>query len=284
MSSAARPWIIYGSGSVLLIGAVLFLAYVTGWPANPDQCMTAGGNCYCELFSEDDVRNGARGIRQPVNTWSNLYALITAGIVAFVLSRDRAQGASGNLMKSDSPIADAYVFAVLFLGLGSMWFHASISASVAWMDGLSMYVYAGFLVFYTLDRLLAKHGVAQLVRTLVFWIAWPVTAIVLTIVGAAGADSMYLIIALVAVYVVLELIVGWLGWKDGRAAAYWLFGLGAMAIAVTFWVLSGDEQPLCTPESLFQPHGMIWHTFAGVMAVLMFFYWRREGTTAQQWQ
>jgi hypothetical protein len=276
MNPVYRPWWVYGIGTAVLLLALFFFAVVTGWPATPDSCI-AGGNCYCEHFSRHAVEIGARGLRQPVNTLSNLYALITAGIVAYVMMSDRRDGASGNVMKSNSPIGDAYVFAVLFLGLGSMWFHASISKSVSWMDGFSMYVYAGFLVFYTLDRWLAHRNVAPLVRNLVFWICWPALAIILTIIGAAGADSLYLIIGLVVIYAALDFFgAGWIGFRDTRALVYWIFAVVAIGLAVLFWVLSKTGGALCHPHSWFQPHGLLWHTLAGVMAVLMYFYWRRE--------
>ena len=192
MSPVYRPWLIYGVGTFLLLGQILFIAYGTGWPATADNCIN-GGDCYCERFDVQDVLTGAKGIRQPVNTWSNLYALVTAGLVAFFISRDRKTGASGNVMKSNSPIADAYVFAVLFLGLGSMWFHASMSSAASWMDGFSMYVFAGYLVFYTIDRLLAKRGVSMATRNLVFWVGWPVNAVIYTNIAATGLPSEFLI-------------------------------------------------------------------------------------------
>lgn len=285
MSPVYRPWLIYGVGTFLLLGQILFIAYGTGWPATADNCIN-GGDCYCERFDVQDVLTGAKGIRQPVNTWSNLYALVTAGLVAFFISRDRKTGASGNVMKSNSPIADAYVFAVLFLGLGSMWFHASMSSAASWMDGFSMYVFAGYLVFYTIDRLLAKRGVSMATRNLVFWVGWPVNAVIYTNIAATGLPSEFLIGALVGAYIILELIVGWvgsndfwagwLGWRDLRARVYWLCGLAAFGIAALFRALAGDDGPLCFPDSWFQPHGLIWHTLSGVMATLMYFYWRRE--------
>ena len=288
MSAVIRPWLVYGIGTIVLLGAIFFLAFVTGWPATPDSCIAAG-NCYCEYFNVRDVETGAKGIRQPVNTFSNLYALITAGIVAFVLSRDRAAGATGAVIRSDSSLADAYVFAVLFLGLGSMWFHASMSKSVAWMDGFSMFVFAGFLVFYTLDRMLVKRSAPELARLLLFWIGWPVVAIVMTIIAATGVDAAILIAILVGIYIVLELIAGlvgsgdfragWIGFRDTKAMVYWLCGLGAFIIAFIFWKLSATGAPLCFPHSWFQAHGLIWHTFSGVMAVMLYFYWRREGAT-----
>lgn len=276
MSPVLRPFLVYGIGSAVLLAALLFIAFVTGWPAVPDSCIN-GGNCYCEYFRVEDVKSGARGIRQPANTWSNLYSLVTALIVAGVLSRDRAQGGHANVMRSNSGIADAYVFAVLFLGLGSMWFHASISSAVAWMDNLSMYVYAGFLIFYTVDRILVQRGVSQRTRNLVFWICWPGNAVLLTIVGALGVDSVILIGVMVAAYLILEFFVaGWIGKRDVPARILWIAGAVAMGLAVLFWVLSADGGLLCDPHSSLQLHGLLWHTLAGVMAVLLFFYWRRE--------
>jgi hypothetical protein len=290
MSPVYRPWLIYVVGTVLLLGEIIFIGYGTGWPATADSCI-AGGDCYCEYFDPHDVSIGATGFRQPVNTWSNLYALFTAALVAWRLMLDRKQAASGNVMKSESPIADGYVFAVLFLGLGSMWFHASMSSAVSWMDGFSMYVFAGYLVFYTIDRLLVMKGVSEATRNLVFWVGWPVNAVIYTDISATHLPSEILIGALVGVYVIMELLIGWwgkndffagwIGWRDVRARIYWLCGLGAFLIATLFRALSGDEGPLCFPHSWFQPHGLIWHTFSGAMAVLMYFYWRRENAAAQ---
>lgn len=282
-----RPWIIYVVGSFLLLGEILFLAYVTGWPATPDVCLL-GGDCYCEYFDPRDAQTGAKGIRQPVNTWSNLYALFTAAFVAWRIMRDRAEGTAYNVMRSNSSIADAAVFAVLFLGLGSMWFHASMSSAASWMDGFSMYIFAGYLVFYTIDRLLVMRGVPEATRNLVFWVGWPVNAVIYTNIAATHLPSEILIGVLVGVYIILELFIGlwggksfkdgWIGWKDTRAAVYWLCGLGAFGIAIVFRALGGDDGPLCFNDgkSWFQPHGLIWHTFSGAMALLLYLYWRRE--------
>lgn len=288
MSATYRPWLVYGLGTILLLGEIIFIGYGTGWPATPDSCI-AGGNCYCEWFDKALVAAGATGFRQPVNTWSNLYALFTAAWVACRMMRDRQEGSAINTMRSDSPIADACVFAVLFLGLGSMWFHASISSAVSWMDGFSMYVFSGYLVFYTIDRLLVMKGVSDATRNLVFWVGWPVNAIIFTDLSASHLPSELFIGILVGVYVLLELFIGligkgdffagWLGWRDVKARIFWLCGLGAFGIATLFRALAGDGGKLCWPHSFFQPHGLIWHTFSGAMAILLYFYWRRENAT-----
>jgi hypothetical protein len=282
----ARVWVVWGGGIFLVLG--VFLIFVAaGWPGGPNSCLhvvngvltpDANGHtdqCYCEAFDFQKVMSHAPGVRQPVNTWFNLYSIVTSFIVALFMYLDRVAGRSDNLMRSDSPIADAYVFAVLFLGLGSMWFHASLTTGVAWMDGFSMYVYAAFLVFYTVRRLWASD--------LFFWIAYPATVVAFTIIGNLWTweySSLVLILILVAAYLALEFTVG--GIKGnvllGRALTYWLWGLAVAAIllATLFWALSQTGRPLCNPTSFFQPHGLLWHPLAGVMATLLYFYWREE--------
>lgn len=286
-SPVYRPWIIYVVGSFLLLGEILFLAYVTGWPATPDVCIN-GGDCYCEFFDPEDARTGAKGIRQRVNTWSNLYALFTAAWVACRLMRDRKEANPINTMRSNSPIADAAVFVVLFLGLGSMWFHASMSSAASWMDGFSMYVFAGYLVFYTIDRLLVMRKVSEATRNLVFWVGWPVNAVIYTNIAAMHVPSELLIGALVFAYIFLEAFIGlfagktfwdgWIGWTDVRARIYWLVGLVAFGLAILFRWLGGDDGAWCFEggKTWFQPHGLLWHTLSGLMALMLYFYWRRE--------
>jgi hypothetical protein len=52
-----------------------------------------------------------------------------------------------------------------------------------------------------------------------------------------------------------------------------------MSLAIVFRALGSDGKALCFPDGWFQPHGLIWHTFSGAMALLMYFYWRRENAT-----
>lgn len=276
-SALARPWIVLVGATIVLMGLFLLFALGTGWPTTPDPCI-AEGQCYCERFALADVLSGATGTRQPVNTWFNLYALITSAVVAFTLTRDRGSSTGQSAIQSNWWVGDLYVFCVLFLGLGSMWFHASLAREVSWIDGMSMYVYAAFLVFYTLDRILARKGVATMTRTLVFLIGYGVTVVASTIAAVAGLSSVILIALLVGLYLVAELICLIMGYaiKGTRALVLWLCGAGSMGLAILFWKLSHTGGPMCFPDSWFQPHGLLWHPLAGIMAVLLFFYWREE--------
>jgi hypothetical protein len=195
-------------------------------------------------------------------------------------------------MQADGLFPEVYLVVALFLGLGSMWLHASGARHVSWMDGMSMYVFAGFLVFYTLERIFLANGVGKPVRRVFFFIAYPLAVIWFTRIAARGTGSELLIGLLVGVYVVLELMPrdvrfwrsGWRYWptnfiwlRDGWAALYWWVGVGCFGFATLARALSQKEgDPWCSPHSAFQPHGLLWHTFCGVMAVMLYLYWRRE--------
>jgi hypothetical protein len=288
-----RGFIVWGAGIVGVLG--LFLIFMAaGWPGGPDGCTNvdsaghllpgvmkgASNTCYCESYNIKDVLQHASGVRQHGNTWFNLYAIITSLIVCSVLTYDRAQGTSTNPMRSLDVASDVYVFAVLFLGLGSMWFHASLSSAVSWVDGFSMYVFVSFLVWYTVYRLWPD---------IPFWIlciTYPATVVTWTVLGQVipgSFTSAILIGILVLVYLALEWGV-WAGargnWKKTPAFALVLWWLAAalMITAAIVWGLAQTGGPLChtaqEEATIWQLHAVVWHFFAGIVATLLFFYWR----------
>ena len=58
----------------------------------------------------------------------------------------------------------------------------------------------------------------------------------------------------------------------------WCVAVGCILVATLFWALSQTGGPLCNANGP-QPHGLIWHPLAGVMAVLLYFFWRDENAT-----
>jgi len=272
--SAYRSLIVWAVG----IGVVMapFLLFVLlGWPGGEDTCV-ARDLCFCEYVTPGSI--GQRGVRQPVNTWFNLYSIFTSGLVALMLYRDRRNGPNDwNVMRSNNFIADFYVFAVLFLGLGSMWMHASLVGWAGHIDSLSMYVYAAFLVAYTLRRLVASD--------VLFWIVYAVLVVafeVVSILWTSDDKSLVLILILVLLYLGLEVTVCITQRKafQGRplTIALWVLAVVSIGLATLFWGLSQTGGAMCWPHSFFQPHGLLWHPLAGVMAVLLYFYWREEKT------
>ena len=268
MNIAYRGFLVWGIGIVaVLLPFLIFVA--AGWPGGVNSCVKESPNsCYCEAFDASQI--GKPGVRQPVNTWFNLYSILTSLIVALVLYFDRSEGAT-NLIGSENFIADWYVFAVLFLGLGSMWFHASLIDWAGTFDQLSMFVYAAFLIFFTIRR--------EWDSDLLFWLGYAGTVALFTFIAAIWhwkLASLILILILVAAYLTFEIILwvkrgDFLAWKT----LLWSAGVVAIGLATLFWTLSQTGGSMCDPHSVFQPHGLLWHPLAGVMAVFLYFYWRQ---------
>lgn len=270
-----RSLIVWIAAVLVILG--VFLGFVAGgWPGEPDSCLTptadADNTCYCEEFDRADVLAGEPGVRQEVNTWVNLYAIATSFTVAFVLFLDRqalGDRSAPNLMKSNDWTPDLYVFAVLFLGLGSMWFHASLKQWGGILDGTSMYAYAAFLVFYSIRRMWDSAWF--------FWIGYLATVGLFTFLHTQ-IPSVINIIILVVAYLTIEVIIWIRSGKvmQGKTVTIILWVSAAVSIlaATFFWAASQTGSFMCEPGSAFQPHGLLWHPLAGVMAVLLYFYWR----------
>jgi hypothetical protein len=304
-------WIIWAGSTVLICGAVLIFALV-GWPGHPDSCtkidpdthqqvvqmfpdteypdVAHSDTCYCEAFKVEDVVAGKPGIRQWTNTLSNLYAIVTSLILVILIQRDRKKRNFTNLFHyPTSWIPELYVFATLFLGLGSMWLHASLDKYVSWMDGMSMYAFTCFLPLYTLRR---RYNMKYW-----FYIIYAGAVGLFTGLNALPHmedSSTYLVLAIVLAYVVAEILVkredlkklGCERWFDRlrvglckggwirRALIFWTIGLGCFALAIVFRGLSQTGGPMCFKDSWFQPHGLMWHSLSGVMAMMLYFYWR----------
>ena len=150
-----------------------------------------------------------------------------------------------------------------------MWFHGSLTEWGGVLDGMSMYVFTAFLAFYSIRRLWDS--------ALFFWIGYLVTVALFTFLHTM-LPSVINIIILVVAYLAVEVYI-WI--RKGQVMqgrlltiTLWVLAVVAILTATFFWVASQTGNFLCNPHSLFQPHGILWHPLAGVMAVLLYFYWR----------
>jgi len=309
-----RSFIIWGGFTVLILG--VFLGFVLGgWPGTPNSCIPKEAlalpvpsdhasaaarlqyqdktvnqsTCYCEAFWLPDVVAGKPGVRQPVNTWFNLYSIVTSFLVTLFVYLDRKNSSGGTPIRSHAWLPDLYVFVVLFLGLGSMWFHGALQGWGGFTDTLSMYMYAAFLVFYAIYRLWDSDWF--------FALAYLGTVALFTIVGEIWQEaaptfpvSLIMILILVVAYLVFQSLVwaktgsgnGWqnwwahVSWRGQQVSLRWWLAVASIGLATFFWVSSQTGRYMCDPHSGFQPHGLLWHPLAGVMAVLLYFYWRND--------
>ena len=230
--------------------------------SRPASCMP--DSCFCEAIRSD-------GIKQPANTWSSLAFVVVAAMVLLRWARKPSPG------RPAYPLL--YAFTLVVVGLGSAFFHATLSFTGQFLDVLGMYLIATFALLYSIDRLRSLSGAAwaggyiamnAVLATLLYWV--PVVRRV--VFGL-------LIVAVLFVEFLIRR-------KSGRGSdtrQLWI-AVGLLGLAFAIWILD-LTRILCRPESWMQGHA-VWHVLGAAAAWYLFRFFdgssrdagRRPGTTA----
>ncbi len=233
--------------NALGLGTLVWLAS-RGWPGRPVDCKDMV--CYCEV-------SGSTWWRQPVNTWSNLVPIGLSLGVAFEASRLEASSPVRSVLRVAFPLMLA------FQGLGSMCFHASLTAWGAAVDAMSMFTITGLLLTVNLVRL----GTIGAVGLLGWWGALIGLGLVFGLVAPKAVSPLMLVLFLSVM--ASEVVAAAKG--KTRSARWFRGGITLFVVGVVVWCCSAiDGMPLCWPHSPFQGHAL-WHTTSG-LAVAAF--WR----------
>lgn len=231
-----------GVGSVVALGAL-------GWPGTPFDC--SANPCYCEL-----PRAGL--VRQLGNTWSNLAAVVAGLSVAVHAARTRRARATPHpALELFGTLAPP---ALVFQGVGSMYFHGGLTIWGSALDAMSMFAIAGLLVVMQAHRL-GWLPVSRLVH------AW---GAVVTAGLLVGFVSPALVAGAVFALFLGILATEVLATKRGLSPSSSLFrvGITAHVSAVGVWFFSaGEGLPLCIPHSVWQGHAL-WHALTALSVSL----------------
>jgi hypothetical protein len=213
--------------------------------------------CFCEA-----IRDGA--VRQPANTLSSLAFVV----VALLLLRDRP-GAGA----APAPAYRAvYIIALIIIGLGSAFYHASLTFAGQFIDMMGMYFVATFVVLYAFGRL------RRLKPRLV--------ALGYILVNAGLAGTLLAVPALrryaFAVIILLGILLEYVARnKSGSASGLkrlW-YAVGLIAIGFVIWTLD-ITRAVCSPHSILQGHA-VWHVLGAAASWQLYRYYRAgSGTSA----
>jgi hypothetical protein len=271
-------------------------------PATPDEVRFPLG-----LFCEDLDRSN--GIIQPVNTWTNL-GFVAAGLIVLLHAGTQATPPLNTLGTPDPLAVLVYGLLAIFLGPGSMLFHASGKQWAGFLDMISMVAWVGFCLSYTASRLLFHWFDVPLASLWVMWLA--IVVITGAISGVKGyraflasaypdssaptEDSsaptedhgiraiMYIIAAWIVVEIVVVVMM-LMGNPPGFTRnPSWLFGaLTAYIAAFVYWLPSngveafeGIKRQWChQTDHWYQAHGF-WHLFCAVGTLFIYLYFATE--------
>jgi len=268
-------------GLAVVLGIILICGAV-GWPGEINTCYKSAGNCYCENI---DQRNPQKStilkhpgmFAQPVNTWTNVGFMAVGLFMLWWIGWERATGRQAphsNLITSGTLYATLYGGFTVFLGPGSMFFHASMRQWAGWFDVMSMNFFLAFVPAYNLVRrfdwpkwvgvliysgLVVVEGVLNLVDTddsLIFFSILGVIAIVSQVIVACSSSI-----------------------RTATSGKVWFWvGVGAFVLAFVIWYLSWTNGPLCDPHSPIQGHG-VWHLLSAAAVGCLYMYFRAEEGT-----
>jgi dihydroceramidase len=203
-------------------------------------------------------------VAQPANAWSSL-AFVLAGLWI-------AQGANGIRNKSNRMVGEPayrYIYgcALVTIGLGSYFYHASLSFAGQVCDMSGMYLLITFALFYGLAR-------RTRIRAVVAVAAYLLCNLALMSFQVAFPDLRR--------YVFAALVLGVVGMEAGHRGALgnviaspWLWrATTAMGLAFVAWVLD-ITKAVCGPESLLQGHAL-WHVLCASAGWYLYRYYESE--------
>ena len=249
---AVRLFLVVGLGAVMA-GASLAIDW-TAW--RPATCLPDA--CFCEAI-------GSGTILQPSNTWSNLAFVIVGAVIAVSATPDRPLRRSYALILA---------FACVGIGLGSWFYHASLTFVGQWLDVMSMYLLGTFMVLHAAIGILsgAQRSRRMPKDSRAFTVSYIVINLALGVLLIVWPEARrYLFGALIVSALILEAILH--RRKQTTLQAKWLIAaLGVYVVAQIIWTLDLNHI-VCDPTSVLQGHA-VWHVLTALSAGLVYGYYQ----------
>lgn len=221
-------------------------------PALPATCQLEG--CFCEASS-------GRFPEQVANAISS-FAFIFLGIWALLSTREPPAGTR------ERALTPYFAVTMLFLGISSFYYHATLSFIGQFLDIFSMYTFGLLLLLGALYR---SGQLAGRLAAVLFG----VSTVALAITQYLFPEARRILFALVLLPgIVLELTPLVTGYSPRSSRVRFVYaGVGALVLAYAVWVLD-QNRIVCDPYSIVQGHA-IWHVLTALAAYMIFLHYRQ---------
>jgi len=220
-----------------------------GWP----RATCLPDHCFCEAIA-------AGPVAQPANAWSSL-AFVVAGLVIAHWPGLAGAGGSRNRMTGEPIYRQLFGYSLVATGLGSHFYHASLTFAGQVADMTGMYLVITFALLYCV-------GGASRSSTVIAY-------------GLGNAALMWFQVNFPDlrryVFGMLVLSVLWLENRRRWVNRKWLWrGAAALGLGFVFWVLD-ITRSVCAPASTVQGHA-VWHSLGALAGWFLFrYYWSENG-------
>lgn len=216
----------------------------------PATCLAT--HCFCEL-----PRAGSL-VLQPANSWSSFGFVL----VGWWIILDRRRGATFG-----GAVAGWYGMTAIFVGVGSVMLHATLTLWGQFLDVAGMYLLGSLVLAWALQR---WRGLSNRDAVRIYVVLCSVLIGLLLLVPETRRW-------LFAVVLVAAIAAEWFGARPRRAGVqprWFVYGLLANIAAFAFWI-PDQARTLCAPESLWQGHA-VWHVLGAVAVACSYEYYRGE--------
>lgn len=241
------------------LGVIWLATRPSPWAAwRPATCMP--DICFCEAIRDSWVR-------QPVNAISSLAFLAVAVFVVRVERRPSEPASRLHPLKSGWVYPAIYGIALALIGLGSAFYHASLTFVGQTADVLGMYLLGTFILIYNSHRLSPLSPAKAMTTYLIG------NAALLVLLVQMPALRRYAFAGIILSALALE----WRIRRGRRVAARTALlysAIGLMAVAFAVWVLD-ITGVACDPQSFLQGHG-VWHVLGATSALLLYVFYISE--------
>lgn len=221
-------------------------------------------NCFCEA-----IQPGA--VAQPANTWSSL-SFVCVGIAILLSAIGERSSSLRDAANRENKIFAAgagavYSFSVLLIGLGSAFYHASLSFVGQFFDLLGMYLLITFVILHNLARIrkLPAPGFAG-------WFVISNLVLAYFLVDFSELRR-YIFGGLVIAALSLEFLARPKK-KPAPQSPYLQLAMTSFGLGFLVWILD-ITKILCEPTSWLQGHAL-WHVLGAIAAGLLFLHFRSE--------
>ena len=254
------------TSAMLLLFVFLNLHYDGSFWQTMQQSKSALTVEYCELDHH------AHFFRQSINTYSNLAYFFLGMIVVLISFYDKKDKTENkNLVQQFPFISCFFGVCLIYLSIGSAFFHASLTWIGQRIDMNATYSICIVLIGISYYRLLIKENASNQFKRI--FVGCLFLIILLFILIHLLISSLYLLPFLILL-IICGTVLNYLQNKPNFNISFAILSLLLMIGA--FILRTMDVQKIaCDPTSVYQGHAL-WHFFTGMSAFLLYWFYRSE--------